>query len=193
MDQSLRAKFRAELPPIYPRLLARAEQLVSRSHWRQRFNKDRRSVAEDLLHEAVLRSWTTRRWNPEKVDLWGFLVGVMKSLVYEAASSPENRTSSLDEGLRDRPETKADLIADDSSSIEEVYIRAEQAAEIETAVLEAAGDDPVLLKYVEAIMDGAGTQGEIAQHTGLTVTAVYQAHRKLVRRVKARQAKESVS
>lgn len=193
MDQTLRAKVRAELPLIYPRLLARAEQLVRRSGWRQRFNENRRSVAEDLLHEAVLRSWTTRRWNPEKVDLWGFLVGVMKSLVYGAASSPENRTSSLDEELPDQRGTKADLIADASSTIEEVHVQAEEDAEIEAAVLEAAGNDAVLLEYVEAIMDGAGTPAEIAQHTGLTATAVYQAHRKLVRRVKARQAKETVS
>lgn len=178
---------------IYPRLLAKAEQLVHRSRWRQRFDKNRRSVAEDLLHEAVLRSWTTRRWNPEKVDLWGFLVGVMKSLVYEAGSSPENRTSSLDEGLRDREGTKADLLPDDSSTIEELHIQAEQASEIEAVVLEAAGDDPVLLEYVEAIMDGAGTQAAIAEHTGMPSGAVYQAHRKLVRRVEARRAKEIVS
>jgi len=64
---------------------------------------------------------------------------------------------------------------------------------MEAAIIEAAGDDAVLLKYIEAIMDGAGSPAEVAKLSGLTIEVVYQAHRKLVRRVKARQTKETAS
>lgn len=39
-------------------------------------------TAEDLLSEAVVRSLSrTRRWDPTKVDLPGFLMGVIRSMV----------------------------------------------------------------------------------------------------------------
>jgi RNA polymerase sigma factor (sigma-70 family) len=156
---------------------------------------NRQAVAEELLHETVLRLWSgsRRSWDPDKGSLLQFLTWEMKSLVSNAASSPENRTGSLDEPVADSLESKGARISDDSPSIEMVHIEEEQARQLEAAIIEAAGDDAVLLKYIEAIMDGAGSPAEVAKLSGLTVEAVYQAHRKLVRRVKARQAKETAS
>lgn len=191
LDANLRAKCRAEIPGIYTPLLAMAVDLIRRSGWRRRFDMERKGAAEDLLHEAILRVWSANRiWDPAKVDLWGFLVGAMKSLVYDAAQSPENRTSSLDEPIGDGGGRKADLLEQDSETLEEAYVREEEAKGIEDAILAAAGDDPVLLKYVEAIMDGAGSPAEIAGRTGMPASAVYQAHRKLCRRVEAQKAPE---
>jgi DNA-directed RNA polymerase specialized sigma24 family protein len=172
-------------------LLATAVDLIRRSGWRRRFDMNRKSAAEDLLHEAVLRAWGgPRQWNPEKVELWGFLVGVMKSLVYNSAHSPENKTSSLDEPLGDGGGTKADRVEHDTEPIEEQRVREQRLSEMEEEIITAAGNDAVLLKYVEAIMDGGGSPAEIAKRTGMAVTAVYQAHRKLCRRVEARKPKE---
>lgn len=195
MDSNVRAKFKAELQDIYPQLLARAELLVQRSGWRRRFDMNRKSVAEDLLHEAVVRIWsgTRRPWEPAKGTLLAYLTWQMKNLVFNFSQSPENKTSSLDEPAGDGPESKGDLTAHEAPDVETLHIRKETAEEMEAALFEAAGDDPVLLKYVEAMMDGVGTQAGIAERTGLPIEEVYQAHRKLARRIKARRKKESAA
>ena len=48
-----------------------------------------------------------------------------------------------------------------------------------------AGDDPVLGKMVEAVMDGYAKPEDIAEAAGLTAAAVYQGNRKLRRRLEA--------
>jgi len=153
---------------------------------------NRQAVAEELLHETILRLWSVQRrsWAPEKGSLLQFVTWEMKSLVSNAASSPENRTESLDEQVTESLASKGARIPDTSPSIETVRIEEEQARQMEATIIEAAGDDAVLLKYIEAVMDGAGSPAEVAKLSGLTIEVVYQSHRKLVRRVKARQAKE---
>ncbi len=192
MDSKVRARLKRELPGIYTRLLAKAELLIRRSGWRRRFDMNRKSVAEDLLHEAVLRSLTPggRQWHPEKVDLWGFLVGAMKSIVNAAVRSPENATTSLNEPTADGSATKIDELEDEGPSAEEPIGHSKEVGEQVRAIFEAAGDDPILLKLVEVMMDGHEKPANIAKQMNVTADAVYQAQRKLRRRVEARKNKE---
>lgn len=94
MDSNVRAKFKAELQDVvYPQLLATAELLIQ-SGWRMRFDMNRKSVAEDLLHEAVVRVWseTRRPWDRAKGSLRAYLTWQMKNLVFNASRSPENKS-----------------------------------------------------------------------------------------------------
>lgn len=191
MDSKKRAKLDAELTGIYPHLLAKAELIVRRSGWRRRFEMNRKSVAEDLLHEAVFRAISgPRQWNPDKVNLWGFLVGAMRSIVNAATRSLENKTDSLDEPLPNATGTRVDALESEAASAEDALGSSADVDEREAAIFAAAGDDPVLLKYVEALMDGFEKQADIAEHMGVAAEVVYQAHRKLRRRIEARKKKE---
>ncbi len=191
MNANLRARLDAEIPPIYARLLAMAELMVRRSGWRRRFDQDRAGVAEDLLHDAVLR---TPKWIPDKVNLWGFLVGAMRSIISNATNRPENQTRSLDEPLPGTTVAKVETLVDRRPNAEEVIGHAEDERVREEALLAAAGDDPVLLKYVEAVWDRIGGPAEIAKHLRLPAEAVYQAHRKICRHAKAgREASDELA
>lgn len=188
MDARLRARLDSELPRLYPKLLAQAALMVARSGWRRRFDMDRTGVSEDLLHSAILGVASGRRkWDPERVDLWGVLLGAMRSIISNATHSPENGTESLDEPLPDSTGTRVDTVQERGDSAEEILCRVEDTQAREEALLAAAGNDPILLRYIEAMMDELDKPADVAKHMNIPVDAVYQAHRKLRRRVEARK------
>ena len=153
---------------------------------------NRQSVAEVLFHEAVLRSIKedSRNWDPERVDLFGFLTGVMRSIVNAAVRSPDNATDSLNEPTADGSSTFLDELADPQPSVEDAIGYSQEVSEQVKAIFEAAGDDAVLLKVVEALMDGLEKPADITKLMNVTADVVYQAQRKLRRRVESRKAKE---
>jgi DNA-directed RNA polymerase specialized sigma24 family protein len=135
-----------------------------------------KEAGEELLHEAVVRTFNGRRhWDPDRVDLLRFLEQAVRSIIYAEVRGPENRVSSLD---GEKVEALEGTVADDPS------VRGEIASEDERigALIAAAGDDEFLLKVVDVILDGEGKAATIAERLAVDVKAVYQAIRKLKRR-----------
>lgn len=156
---------------------------------------ERPTVADDLLNEAVMLVWAgDRKWPTEKVDLFGCLAGVMRSIVSNGTNSPANNTSSLNEPLNDDGESKEDALEDPNDAADLRLIAEAERSRREARILEAAGDDPLLLSYVEVLMDNPEAKpAVIASRMNVPVKAVYEAHRKLRRRIKPDTDRESAA
>jgi DNA-directed RNA polymerase specialized sigma24 family protein len=184
LDSNVRAKLKAELPGIHARLLAHALFLVGRSGWRRLARVDQTEAAKDLLQEAVLRTLQgSRRWDPERVDLARFLREAMRSIANAAVRSPQNSTVRLDN--YEEQSASEHVLTDDSESKEATFGRSQEIGQQVAAVIDAAGKDEFLCKVVEAIMDGDDKAGAISKRLAVRVEDVYNALRKLRRRVDA--------
>ena len=78
---------------LIPRLLLYATSTIRRRTWYGIWGGPvvRGVEAEDFVLEAIERTMSGHRaWNPEKVDLYGHLVGTIRSLIYHACHSSEN-------------------------------------------------------------------------------------------------------
>lgn len=138
------------------------------------------NAAEELLQEAVFRTLDdTRKWDPE-VRVVPFLTLVMKSMITDdartAASRRRKKALVVDELQRPMP---ADEALDQAAICEGLADR----------VLQAAAGDPHLESLALAMLDGVGKPADIATETGMTAKQVYDAKRKLERRMASRERK----
>lgn len=60
---------------------------------------------------------------------------------------------------------------------------AQRCNEIMNEAFTAAGDDPIIQKMLEAVMEGCVKADEIADETGLSAEEVYEGNRRLRRRL----------
>lgn len=190
MDTKVQARLNASLPEVYRRVLARAVLVVRRTGWKRQTHTVA-DAAEELAQEAIVRTLEGKRqWDPSRVpDLESYLYWVMRSIVHAAAQSPGSRVAFFD----DEQETSLESLSEstqDAATPEATCLLAEEVALREKAIWDAAGDDPILLKLVEAVMDGCGKPAEIADKTGWPPKVVYEAMRKLRRRVEVKRRKE---
>jgi len=156
------------------------------------------SEAEELAQEAVVRVLDgDRTWDPTKVDLVFFLKEVMRSILNADLKSPAaakdslngdqaNESGTAGSGADERLGVLDDRDRGLARSAEQQLLESEKCAAIVDRALDAAGTDPVLGKLVNAIVEGCSKSAEIAQATGLSVDQVYEATRKLRRRLSAR-------
>lgn len=122
-----------------------------------------------------------RPWNPRTVGLAPFLCGVVRSLVSNAV---ERRKSERIDELRapDDVDERADASVGRPVQPESFYLSSEACQHIESEARALAVDDPVLSRFVTAVVAGLHDVEEISKATGLTAKDVYAAKGKLQKR-----------
>ena len=198
MDSKTLGLFKEQLPRVYRQVLARAVVLVQRHPLYARGSNSMGKAAEELAQEAVVRVLDgDRTWDPTKVELVFFLKEVMRSILNADLKSPAaakdslngdqaNESGTAGSGADERLGVLDDRDRGLARSAEQQLLESERCAAIVDRALDAAGTDPVLGKLVNAIVEGCSKSAEIAQATGLSVDQVYEATRKLRRRLSAR-------
>jgi DNA-directed RNA polymerase specialized sigma24 family protein len=184
LDPKTRAKFDKDLHAAYPKALAEVLILLGRTRWAGAPRPSRAAKAEELVNEAITRMLGgTRTWDPTNVpDLHYFLREAVRSMLSAEFESPTADTSSLDR----RPEIASDSAAGHCTVDPQEDLAEQQREQLLVGeLLEVAGSDPTLEKVVTALMNGVYKPNDIASATGLGVKTVYQATRKLRRRVEA--------
>lgn len=177
---SVADRLREELPGIYPALLARAVKIARNSSLAGGNPATTKQAARDLLHQSVLdTAEEDRKWNPDEVPLYVFLVGVMRSKASNHNTNEKRKATVHGVDLSEMPAGSNPLIS---------YMSAEACAEIEEVAFEAALEDPVLEKIVEELMDNNRKPREIAEATGMDVKDVANAVRKLRRRIEKKRS-----
>ncbi len=130
------------------------------------------SSVESAVHEAIRKFLDgTRRWNPENVDLLGFLKGVVKSEISHLLSSKEaSLTTSID------PEN-IEKYQSESLNPEQAVIEKEKGRLIEIVhqkLIEQAESDSDYLTVAVCIEAGIHKPKDIAQEMDLDVDEVYK-------------------
>lgn len=143
-------------------------------------------TVEDLVQEAVKRAFDeTRHWDPERVDLLGFLKGIVKSMTSHLAKSADNTSVWAQRESEDAPSAHgAEAIsADPSPNPEEQFIAREEQEAVDLAyrlVLEKVEGQPELEGVTLCLMEGKHKPQEIAEELGVEVKRVYQLKRQLI-------------
>jgi hypothetical protein len=139
-----------------------------------------------------------RRWNPEKdPDLKAYLMDVVKSTLSHLATGTDNTLfrvipevgtedeADWESGSSTQRTADTEWLARPARTPEEMLIEDEDAEIADRALqmlVEAASDDPVVLKVIEAMRAGNGKPAEIARATGIDVRDVYTAMKRLDRK-----------
>jgi hypothetical protein len=149
-----------------------------------------------LAVEKVLTG--ERRWNPaQQPDFMKFMRDVIDSLIYHLARSKDNAllTSLPEEGGQDemgwraesdRAKPGAEWLARNEATPEQALLDEESEEQKNKAIrilLEECVADQTLTKIVGAMMGGCDHCGEIAAAVGIEVKEVYNAMKRLDRRV----------
>lgn len=130
------------------------------------------SSVESAVHEAIRKLLDgTRIWNPENVDLLGFLKGVVKSEISHLLSSKEaSLTTSIDPQNTEKYQSE-------SLNPEQAVIEKEKGQLIEIVhqkLIEQAESDPAYLTVAVCIEAGIHKPRDIAQEMDLDVDEVYK-------------------
>jgi hypothetical protein len=149
-----------------------------------------------LAMEKVLTG--ERKWNPaQQPDFMKFMRDVIDSLIYHLARSKDNAllTTLPEEGGQDeapwraesdRGKPGAEWLARNEATPEQALLDEESEEEKNKAIrilLEECVADQTLTKIVGAMMGGCDHCGEIAAVVGIEVKEVYNAMKRLDRRV----------
>jgi len=182
IEETLKKRFFQELEDHHHEALARAVTIVRKMNWQPGSNSvSRREKAEQLLHDAMLLVLDgSRRWNSDHVDVVPFLGQIVRSLLSHEMESTKGRTRSLDAWRADQAASPEDVVL----SHEHEQQRAEGLNRAIKAVFVAAGDDLHIRAVLEAMLEGeCAKPREVAAYTGMAIDDVYEALRRLRRRV----------
>lgn len=139
-----------------------------------------------------------REWDPEtEPDIRKYLKAVIDSLLNHLAESQDNTlvTVAPKPGSADSPAWESgsakrdpaiDWLVPPQRSPEAALLQQEQAALEDRALellLDECGDDSVLMAVLESMMDGYDKSAEIAKHKGIPVQDVYNAAKRLDRKL----------
>lgn len=139
-----------------------------------------------------------RDWDPDKEpDVKRYLMGVIDSLLNHLAESNENtlftvvpKPGSTDAAAWERGSLKRDPAADwllpARPSAEALAIKQERQDCEDRALgllIDECSDDEVLIKVLEAKTDGCGTPAKIAEAKGISIQEVYNATKRLDRKL----------
>jgi hypothetical protein len=130
------------------------------------------SSVESAVHEAIRKLLDgTRRWNPENVDLLGFLKGVVKSEISHLLSLKEaSLTTSVDpENIEkyqsESPNPEQAVIAKENSRLVKI---------VHQKLIEQAESDSDYLSVALCLESGIHKPKDIAQEMDLDVGEVYK-------------------
>jgi len=156
-------------------------------------------TVDSIVSKAIEKLFRGERdWDPEaQPDIRNYLKGVIDSLLNHLADSLENTLltavpapNSEDAAAWERGSSKRDPVADwlvpRSRSPEAALLEQEREALEDRAfehLIDECADDKVLLGVLEAMLDGAETPAEISQAKGIPVKDVYNATKRLDRKL----------
>jgi hypothetical protein len=141
-----------------------------------------------------------RDWDPEtQPEIKDYLKGVIDSLLNHLAESQENTLTTVvpKPGSKDAPawergsskrDPEADWLVPASRSPEAALLDQEQAIMEDRALellIDECADDKILIDVLEAMMDGSETPGEISKAKGIPVKDVYNATKRLDRKLES--------
>ncbi len=152
-----------------------------------------------VVSKAIEKLYTGKRnWDPEKQpNLEKYLQSVIDSLLSHLSTSDDNVIviATPEPGSKDAPDSErgssqrdpaADWLIPPSRSPEAVLAREQRTALEDRALellLDECSEDTVLFAVVEAMMDGYGTPTEISDAKGIEVKDVYNAAKRLDRKL----------
>jgi hypothetical protein len=152
------------------------------------------SIAWKAIEKVFLGE---RDWDPESdPDITKYLMGVIDSLLNHLAESQENtlmtippEPGSVDAAAWESGSSKRDPASDwlipASSSPEAALIEQEHTSLKDRALellMDECADDEILMKVLEAMMDGYNTPAEISKAKGIPVKDIYNATKRLDRK-----------
>jgi len=208
IEDTLKRRFLEELEAKHQEALARAVYILRRMRWHPGAEAaQRRDKAEQLLHDAILLVLGGRRvWDPGHVDVVRFLGEIVRSLVSHEMQSIVGRMVSFDawpaheaveiapdwEAVRGAPSEGGELAPlGAAASPEDILLWREQQRERDERlgraikeVFVAAGDDLAIRAVLDAMLEGECRRpAQVAARTGMQVPEVYEALRRLRRRL----------
>ncbi|MDQ5826819.1 MAG: hypothetical protein M3441_21800 [Chloroflexota bacterium] len=165
-------------------------------------------TAESVVSLALEKVWSgERRWDPEAApDIKKYLMDVIDSLLSHLATGSDNRalislptvgTGEIETQSAPMGEAaRATLAKAGGDSPEELLLRkAEEERELKAIdmLLDEAKDDMALTLIIRAMLNGHGRAAEIADAVGLEVKDVYNAMKRLDRKIERVRRKTGVT
>jgi hypothetical protein len=166
----------ADWEKLLPELRTSAYFHLRRKGWAAgRDEEPSRMSVDQAVNTAIERALTTREWDPEKVDLLGFLRGIIRSL-----TSTERKAEVR---AKQRIAGRAEELVIPVDSHEDEIIDEEGQHELCEAVESCTTGDADLEAFYLAIIDGNVKREAIAEALGWDVDRVTAARIKLQRRL----------
>jgi hypothetical protein len=173
-----------------------ALSVSSRLYWRTGNAVDlpRGETVDSIVSKALTKVLTgERRWNPQTApDLQKYLMGVIDSLLNHLAQHKDNtalRAVPRQPDGSDAPLSPAPGATDwhpESQDPESVLLQHEQTAyedRILQHLLDVSQDDPLVTQIIQAMRDGHDKPGEVATALGIPVSEIYNAMKRLDRKM----------
>lgn len=186
----MRERFLKKLGNYYARVLVDARWVAFTFGGRKEGEEALMQRARDLIHEVAYRVVNGRRTWREDVDFRVFMKMAMKSVAF-GDWRLLRRLQSTDQSLvaEDGAEFSKKELETDPHPLERALEEQEAEARV-YELLEAADDDPTLKAVIDAYLeDNCERPRHVAARLGMPEKEVYQAQRKLERRVTARRKK----
>jgi DNA-directed RNA polymerase specialized sigma24 family protein len=134
------------------------------------------SSCEDLVQEAIQKAFDeSRKWNPERVDLFQFLKWTVRSRISHLYDSYENRKNVAEPNgysgrAASRPVEAAVLGIEYHEVMEQFHFE----------MLRKAQGNPDLEKVIDCLRHDLCTPQEVSQATGIPIGKVYQLRYRLI-------------
>lgn len=156
-------------------------------------------TVDSIVSKAIEKLFVgDRDWEPDKEpNIKNYLKGVIDSLLNHLAESKENtlltavtKPGSVDapawEGGSPKRDPAADWLVPTRPSPERTLLMQEESALKDRALdllIDECADDNILIEVLEAMMDGADTSAEISKTKGIPIKDVYNATKRLDRKL----------
>jgi hypothetical protein len=156
-------------------------------------------TVDSIVSKAIEKLFSgDRDWDPEKEpDIRSYLRGVVDSLLNHLAESKDNTlvTAAPEPGSADasawetgspKRDPAADWLVPARPSPEAILIRQEETGLEDWALdllIDECADDKILIEVLEAMMDGSDTPAEISKTKGIPIKDVYNAAKRLDRKL----------
>lgn len=177
----------ADWEALLPNLVAFASSALRRAGWKAgRDEEPSRMSVEQLVNTAIEHCLDgSRKWNPDAVDLPGFLRGVIRSLLSAAKR--------FDATHRVLAASDADIerAAAPDGSPEEELLAEERQRELLDGFEDCIRGDPELLALYAVILEGTTKREEIAAALGWSADRVSVVKKKLQRRFLRRGSQDA--
>jgi hypothetical protein len=167
-----------------------------RLYWRtgNAIDLPRGETVDSIVSKALTKVLTgERRWNPQTApDLQKYLMGVIDSLLNHLAQHKDNtalRAVPRQPDGSDAPLSPAPGATDwhpEPQDPESVLLQHEQTAyedRILQHLLDVSQDDPLVTQIIQAMRDGHDKPGEVATALGIPVSEIYNAMKRLDRKM----------
>ncbi len=183
-------RFLKKLGNYYARVLVDARWVAFTFGGRQDDDEALLQRARDLIHEVAYRVMEGHRKWVEDVDFRVFMKMTMKSVALGEWKRLRRLESTEQQSVADdAPEIPKKELEGDPHPLE-TALDEQEAEERVYELLEAADDDPTLKSLIDAYLeDDCERPRHVAARLGMPEKDVYQAQRKLERRVTARRKK----